>query len=157
MSRSLRTIATCILLTSCAATRAQATAAPREEMQKLYVDYLKGEGYSPEVNSDGNVSFKYEGMKYLILIDPKDRAFYQLALPGFWKIDGDDQRQKALAAANQAMLSTKVAKVLVFKTAVSASFELLTKDPADFSATFRRGLSSIQLAAKKFSDEMTKK
>ncbi|HUL60170.1 MAG TPA: hypothetical protein VLU43_12885 [Anaeromyxobacteraceae bacterium] len=159
MHRNARLLAVGLLLTSCAGTvRAQtATPASREELQKVYIEFLKQEGYVPDVNSDGNVEFKYEGGRYLILIDPKDRNFFALVFPGFWKVEGEEDRRKALAAANQASMGTKVAKVFIGKATAIASFECFVKEPADFSSFFRRALAGIRLAVKTFADEMNKK
>jgi len=146
-----------LLLTGCATgVRAQSPAS-REELQKVYVDFLKQEGYVPDVNSDGNVEFKYEGGRYLIVIDPKDKNFFALVFPGFWKVEGDEQRQKALAAANQASMGTKVAKVFVGKTTAIASFEGFLKEPSDFATVFKRAIAGLRLAVKTFADEMNKK
>ncbi|HTN53237.1 MAG TPA: hypothetical protein VML50_12590 [Anaeromyxobacter sp.] len=158
MRRSLPMVALFALLTSCASTaRAQNTPAPREDLQKVYTDFLKQEGYAPSINADGNVAFKYEGGSYVIIIDPKDKNFFQLLFPGFWKFEGEEDRRRALNAANQAMMSTKVAKVWVTKTNVIATFELIVKDPSDISFFFRRALGGVRLAVKTFADEMNKK
>jgi len=159
MHRNARLFLIGLLLTGCATSvRAQSPVpASREELQKVYLDFLKQEGYVPDVNSDGNVEFKLEGGKYLIILDPKDRSFFQLVFPSFWKIEGDEQRQRALAAANQANMGTKIAKVFVGKNTAIASFEGFLKEPSDFAAIFKRAIAGLRLAVKTFADEMNKK
>ena len=164
LGRQVRLVALALVLASCASARAegqpQAQTGPveakREELQEVYVGYLKREGYSPEIDSDGNVTFKLEGGRYVILIDPKDRAFFHLAYFGFWKVETDADRQKALAAANQAMMTTKLAKVLVTKKTVVATVGLFVREPAEFATFFERAVRGVQLAVRKFADEMAK-
>jgi hypothetical protein len=152
----LRLVALAVLITSCTAARAQAPS-PREELQKRYVDFLKSEGYSPEVNSDGNVVFKYEGGRYLIILDPKDRNFFQLVFGGFWKIESDADRQKAMAAASQAMLRSKFAKIIVMKSGIVATVEQYVKEPGEVSVFFRRAVGGLQYSVRAFAEEMSKK
>ncbi|MDR0411474.1 MAG: hypothetical protein LBH75_05835, partial [Treponema sp.] len=33
----------------------------KESLQQMYLTYLTGEGYSPEIDSDGDIKFKAEG------------------------------------------------------------------------------------------------
>lgn len=165
--RIVSALATVAFLAGCATTvRAEgaagaATAEARKadvaDLQKAYVQFLKDEGYSPSVNKDGNVEFKFEGYRYVIFLDANDRAFFQLVFPGFWKVEGEADRQKAIAAAHLASQKTKVAKVLVGTGAAYATFDAFVKDPSDVSAFFRRALNALRLSVKTFSDEMTKK
>jgi hypothetical protein len=156
-----------LLLTSCApvaraqtASGGQATASPqetakREELQKLYVGYLRGEGYSPELTTAGDVTFKYQGGKYAILIDPKDPNYFRLLY--VWKIGPNPDRPKMYEAANKAEMGTKAAKVLITSETVIVASELYLKDSSDFSAVFVRALSSLQVATRTYLEEMNKK
>lgn len=164
-----RLLALALLVTSCASTaRAQATrtqaptprpaATPRvEDLQQAYLDLLRREGYSPELDKDGSILFKHEGGRYLIIIDPKDRTFLQLAFPGFWRLETDQDRQKALAAANEASRRTKVIKVVVGKATVFATAEMFLEKPADLGPVLGRCLGGLQLGVKIFTDAMAKK
>jgi hypothetical protein len=155
-----------LVLTGCAtaahaqtASGGQATASPqetarREELQKLYVSYLKGEGYLPELTTGGDVTFKYQGGKYVIIIDAKDPNYFRLVY--VWKIGPNPDRPRMLEAANKAEMGTKAAKVLITSETVIVATELYLKDSSDFSAVFVRALSSIQVATRNYFDEMKK-
>jgi hypothetical protein len=167
MRTFVRVVPCLLLLTSCAtaahaqtASGGQAPASPqetakREELQKLYVAYLKGEGYLPEVTTAGDVTFKYQGGKYAILIDPKDANYFRLVY--VWKIGPNPDRPKMLEAANKAEMGTKAAKVLITPETVIVAAELYLKDSAEFSTVFVRALSSIQVATRTYFEEMNKK
>jgi len=166
MRRFTRVVPCLLLLTSCVtaahaqtASGGQATASPqetarREELQKLYVSYLKGEGYVPELTTTGDVTFKYQGGKYAILIDGKDPSYFRLVY--VLKIGPNLDRPKMLEAANKAEIGTKAAKVLITPETVIIAAELYLKDSSDFSAVFVRALSSIQVATRTYFDEMKK-
>lgn len=119
------------------------------------MNYLKSEGYSPEITGSGDVSFKYQGGRYIIVIDPQDPKCFRVV--SVWKLPGNQDREKMLEAANKAELGTKVAKVLLTKETVLVAAELFLKEPTDFSAVMDRALGSIQLAARTYFESMDKK
>lgn len=168
MMRALARVAPCLLLlASCATTARAQTAsvgqqaaspqesASREALQKLYVTYLKSEGYSPEITATGDVTFKYQGGKYAIIIDPKDPTYFRLVY--VWKIGPNPDRPKMLEAANRAEMGTKAAKVLITPETVIVADELFLKDSSDFSTVLARALSSVQFATRAYLEDMNKK
>ena len=137
--------------------RAQEKTPTRDDLQKVYVDCLKKEGFSPQINERGAIEFKYEGGMYLLAFDEKDPTFLVVMYPNFWRLDSEAERQKALAAANAASSDAKVSKVLVGDKAVFTTYEMRLKDPADYAVFYKRSLSAIQYAVREFATEMKKK
>ena len=44
----------------------------RGELQQLYVEYLRTEGYVPSIDADGDVTFRYEGGNFYIEVNEAD-------------------------------------------------------------------------------------
>jgi hypothetical protein len=128
----------------------------KTQLQKMYSDYLKSEGYSPSVDEDGDVAFKYEGGNYYILVDENDLECFQILFPGFWEIESRAERTDAAIAASVVNRTTKVVKVWLTpdNDDVSISGEVFLKSPADFSGIFKRLLSAMTTARRDFIKEM---
>lgn len=127
----------------------------KERLQRMYVNYLKEEGYKPEIDQDGDVVFKHEGKTYVITIDERDPQFFRLVLPNIWSRDIDTVDAELLfvmAAAQVATAVTKVAKVhVVGNKSVWVSIELFVMRPEDFQGVFYRLLSAMDAAKQQFS------
>ncbi len=126
----------------------------REEVQKLYVDYLEGEGYRATIDSDGDVTFKVEGRYYFIHVLPEDPAYFRLVMPNIWEIEDDLERARAIFAVNYTNLTTKVAKSYLTTNNVWISVEIFVGAPGDFKKIFARSLSAIDFAASTFVERM---
>ncbi len=126
----------------------------KAERSRLYADFLKGEGYSPEVDNDGDLHFKYEGRTYFILIQDNDPGFFRLVLPGIWSIDDEQERAAVEHACVVATATTKVAKVFPVETRVWGSVELFISPPEQFKAVFTRSLQALGSCVQRFASEM---
>ena len=47
-------------------------------LQRMYMDYLREEGYMPSIDEDGDILFKVAGDSYYIIIDEDDLQFFQI-------------------------------------------------------------------------------
>ena len=136
-------------------TAAQETTAvewTREDLQSIYVEHLRQEGYMPLVDNDGDIQFKVSGDNYFIIVDEKDIQFFQIYM-GFSL--GIASREDVLNAANDANRLSKTAKVSIssdesHRIIVSITAELLLKDPTEFTAVLPRALSLIRNAENNF-------
>jgi hypothetical protein len=128
-----------------------------DELRKIYLSILSDEGFRPEIDSDGDVHFKYEGGNYYILED-HDEQFVYILYPNFWAIDSSEEQLKALKAAATATRTTKAAKVLLTPKGdnVSAAFESLVSAPSEIPSILVRALRCVQSAVNKFKEEMNK-
>jgi tetratricopeptide (TPR) repeat protein len=122
----------------------------------LYVEFLRREGFTPEMDADGDVTFKYEGGFYLIFVNETDPGYFSMMYPNFWKISSPEELARAHRSAGEATRSTKVAKVTVGRRddQVNATVECFLREPTDFREIFYRGLEAIQTAVKKFVGSM---
>lgn len=123
---------------------------------ELFSKYLTEEGYSPKIDSDGDITFKREGMTFCIFAAENDKEFFRLALPNFWPIESEDERRKVVAAANAATGSVKVGKVFMIGDNVWATVELLVDPIENFGKVFNRSLSIITACLQRFREGMSK-
>jgi hypothetical protein len=127
----------------------------RTDLQNMYMQFLRQEGYSPSIDGDGDIVFKAEGRSYYIVVNDGDLLFFQLIYPNFWEIESERERAKVAAAASYANRMTKVAKVyLTNRDDTSIATEILIAQPEDFKKVFSRCLSSITTALGHFRGRM---
>ena len=126
-----------------------------QEKTQMYIDFLKGEGYGPTLDKDGDVQFKYEGKSYYIDVNDDDR-YFRLVFPAFWSIDSEEELARVLIACDHATNATKVVKVATIgkHKDVSAGAEIFLSEPGDFKAVFQRCLNAIQGAVRYYKEKM---
>jgi hypothetical protein len=120
-----------------------------------YMSILSGMGFRPEIDSDGDIHFKYEGGNYYIT-DNCDDTFFFLLYPGIWTLDSKSEQLAGLMAANSATRRVKAAKVFVNSKMdrVAVTVECLVSDPADVRNVLMRSLRCAQEAVKVFKEEI---
>jgi hypothetical protein len=123
---------------------------------EMYSSFLRSEGYAPNVDSDGDVRFKFEGGNYIIFAYEKDPQYFLLMFPGFWPIESPEELQRALVAANTVNRDTKVVKISLNPdlTDVSATVEAFLPTPESFQQVFSRAINVTKVGVKKFMDFM---
>ena len=90
--------------------------------------YLTNEGLRPEETDFGFV-FEYQKLTFFIFWDDDDNQYLKIALPGIYNVD-DNNREDALAAANEVNIEWKVIKTVVLSDEVWVVAEqLIDKDP----------------------------
>lgn len=128
----------------------------KEELQRLYIDYLTGEGYKPEVDSDGDVRFKREGKVFFINVreSVNDPGYFSVVLPNIWPIEGEEEHTQARVAADKSNAISKVSKVFTVKDDVWVSIQLFVARPEDFKGIFKRAMSALDNGVAQFNKNM---
>lgn len=126
----------------------------REDLQKMYMDYLTFEGYRPEIDSDGDILFRIDGLTCYIAIDEKDPQFFRIFSPSVWDFDNEDERKKVMSACDYVTGMTKVAKIFTVKKRVCISVELFVSSPENFKPVFYRSVGVLQNAKRKFVEKI---
>lgn len=121
---------------------------------EIYFEYLKEEGYLPQIDNDGDVIFKAEGLSYLLFAGEDDPTYFRLALPFFWEIESPAERQRVLAAAAVVNAEVKVVKLYVVEDHTWASVEMLMDPPENFKPIFTRALRLLRHGVTRFSEIM---
>ncbi len=118
-------------------------------------DFLLDEGFRPEIDEAGDVTFRFEGRFYYVSIYEDDPGFFHLVFPNFWEIEDKEERIRALEAANQVNRDTKTIKIYInaFDN-VSCSVECFMAKPDDFEAYFFRSLQVMQDSVRNFVERM---
>ncbi len=128
----------------------------KETVREMYMDHLREEGYSPEIDSDGDIKFKKEGEPFYVIFDDDDLEFLKIARANFWSVESAAERLEILEAADHATRRTKVAKVYLNSDEDNtwASAEMYLSGPDQFALIFKRSLSALRAAVGKFADKM---
>lgn len=116
---------------------------------KTIQEFLISEGYRPEV-SGCYIALKHEGRRYYVAIDEENDQHYSIVFPSFWPIESDEERARALAAANKATGELKVAKVYVHDTDVWATLEAFCACPEHYLPVLLREIRAVSAAVRAF-------
>ncbi|MBW1882076.1 MAG: hypothetical protein JRJ58_01000 [Deltaproteobacteria bacterium] len=144
-----------VLSTGAAGAKDQAAGAQnKEQLQRLYVEYLSAEGYRPSIDGDGDVKFKREGRTYFIIVSEKDPEFFRLVLANIWEIENDVERSRVLQAADHSNAASKVSKVYIVKDNVWVCVELFVAAPEDFRGVFQRSMSAMETGVSNYVERM---
>lgn len=116
-------------------------------------EYLRAQGYRPEVDEDGDIRFNAEGVPYFV-IPPEDNPYYNIITMGRWWVQDVGERTRMVMACNEASRQVKCAKVWILKDTVAISIEAYCASVSAFLATFARSLSAMQTAAQAYEEAM---
>lgn len=111
------------------------------------LEFLKTQGFCPEVDEHGGIIFKYQMATFLFINNDEDEEFFQLAMPHIYQVT-DDNRDIVLEAANKTNTSMKVAKISVLDDSVWAFFEILLDQSPDVKDIIPRALNILMGARK---------
>ena len=119
----------------------------------LVLDFLRKEGFLPEVAENGNVVFKYQMTTFVFFVDENDEGFFQLAMPHIYDVT-EDNRELVLEAANRVNQSLKVMKACVVDNSVWLMFEILLDATPDVKDIMPRALSILMGSRQAFYQEL---
>ena len=128
-----------------------------KELQNIYLNSLKAEGYAGEAAEDGDISFKFEEEQYWITPDEDDLEFFDLYFLGSWDFKDEADKIKGLRTLNTVNQTIKLVKVQMNDDGIicfSAGF--FVNEPKEFVNYLSRSLSMIQSAVSSFVEEMEK-
>lgn len=126
----------------------------RQERVEIYMRHLQEEGFSPRIDDDGDVAFKYEGGNYCILVEEGDEEFFRIIYPGFWSIENEEERIKVTYAALQATADTKVVKVFPVRNNTWAAIEMFCLPADSFKPVFMRCMRALRAGVENFRKQM---
>ena len=79
--------------------------------EELVKEYLSSEGYRYDIDGDGDIHFKYEGIDLFFTVDKNDQSFFRLIMPSIYTLEGN--RTKVLEAINTVTRDLKVIKAFL--------------------------------------------
>jgi len=128
----------------------------KTEYVTMYSEYLREEGFSPTVDEDGDIVFKFEGSIFYLVMD-EETNYFRLIYPAFWSIDSEAEQEAAMRSALEVTKTIRVVKINIIKESVWATFETFCANPEDYKILFRRALNLLRAASRRFAEKMMEK
>ena len=116
---------------------------------EMVLDFLRKEGFCPDVQDNGDVVFKYQMSLFLYVNNSEDEEFFQLVMPAICDVT-EDNREIMLEAVNKLNFNMKVVKATIYNDEVWLFFENILDNSPEVGDIIRRALSTLQGARHKF-------
>ncbi|MDR0456365.1 MAG: hypothetical protein LBH20_06755 [Treponema sp.] len=121
----------------------------KTQLQEMYVSFLKGEGYNPSVDKDGDVNFTAQGQKFYIDVMADDLQSFRIVLSEFLPMGSN--RLKALEAAASEIATTKAISFnLASNNRLAINSFIFIARPEDFKTHVKRMVDNMLIAKRDF-------
>jgi hypothetical protein len=141
---------TVLMLAGLACLSAQMT---KQQLQEMYVSYLRDEGYDPSVDSDGDVNFTAQGQKFYIDVMADDLQSFRIVLSDLLPMGSD--RLKALETAAAEIATTKAISFnLASNNRLAINSFIFIARPEDFKTHLKRMVDNMLVAKRDFLAKM---
>lgn len=122
--------------------------------KELVKQYLSSEGYKYDIDGDGDIRFKYEGVNLYFSVDENDQSFFRLIMPGIYKIENN--RGKVLEAINTVTRDFKVLKAFLVDEYLWLSVEIFIDSTPELEDFFPRCMGLLKAGREKIAREIFK-
>jgi len=122
--------------------------------KKLFMRFLREDGFRPKIDEDDDIVFKFEGKTHYIETNESDESYFRLILPNFWQIDTPEEESHALVVMSEVNAEIKVAKIYQRRDSIHATVEMFIDPMEGFKQVFPRCLGCIQAAVAAFREKM---
>tara|TARA_B110000090_G_C13105495_1_gene340244 strand:- start:167 stop:613 length:447 start_codon:yes stop_codon:yes gene_type:complete len=123
-----------------------------DKMQDAYISFLKSEGYTAKVTDAGNISFKYEGENYFLLVT--DDEFYFQVFDFLSNEEGCSNRLKKLVTEVNGSYKTLTAYFGGDDcSSIKFASSSMLANKEDFKSIFQRSLTMVQFG-KQYAQEL---
>jgi len=119
-------------------------------------EILAEEGFRPDIDEDGDITFKYQGYSILIMPDEDDELYLRFVLPNFWPIESEAEREQAVETSVKVTRRVKAAKVFPVKDQMWATVEIFLSSEKCLKDVLDRILSVLHVSVETFAEEMRK-
>lgn len=119
---------------------------------ELVKEYLSSEGFRYDIDSDGDVHFKYEGTNMYFSYDANDPSYFRLFMPGIYQVE--DNRTKVLEAINATARDLKAIKAFLVDDMLWLSIELFLDSTPELEDFFPRCLDILKAGRSKIASEI---
>lgn len=99
---------------------------------KWLLRFLRKRGFYPEVDRDGDLLIRIEGMKYVLHLD---EHYFELHI-GFGRKRSELNHELLIRTAQEVMNSTRMVKILIREDAILFSIECLQRRKSEFHDLF---------------------
>lgn len=126
----------------------------QKKLQTEIYQFLREEGYMPEIIPKNNISFKKEGEKYYVEIDTRDTHPLYIALTLSYVYSSDYSKEKIAAGLKDSNLKKGV-KVICFADSYSYRAEMYLVNAEQFKYTFYKLMEQIGYLKKEVQNACT--
>jgi hypothetical protein len=126
----------------------------KQDLQNMYMTYLRNEGYVPSIDKDGDIEFKVQGDYYYVIVNDDDPTFFEIYEQITFSTE--EHRQNAADAMAYANRRTKVAKAMFSSSGESAvlTIQVFLGAPEDFEDVFPRMFSALMTLESNFFSQL---
>lgn len=105
--------------------------------------YLQQEGYKAEVDNEGDIVFRCEGLAYLLCLDPHDVQWGRLMVPFVWEFEPATEGQDVMTAIDYVNRRSKLVKAYTTHRRVHLCVQVLLDPPECWTAVVIRCIRAL--------------
>ena len=120
--------------------------------EELVKQFLSSEGYKYDIDGDGDIHFKYEGVNLYFTVDKDDQSFFRLIMPGIYELENN--REKVLEAINTVTRDMKVIKAFLVGDLLWLAVEIFIDSTPELEDFFPRCLRLLKAGREKMAEEI---
>ena len=113
------------------------------ETARQICDYLDREGFKGEIDDDGDVVFRCEGLAYLLCLDSADPQWGRLVVPFVWEWDSAQERTEVMQAVDFVNRRSKLVKAYSVHNRVHLSIQLLLEPVSCWASILLRCVRAL--------------
>jgi hypothetical protein len=125
----------------------------KSQLQDLDVTYLRGEGYNPTIDSDGDVNFTAKGHRFYIDVMADDLQSFRIVLTDFLPMGSNKLNALEIAAAEIGTTKAVSYRLASNNRLAIDSFIFIAR-PEDFRVLLNRMVDNILIARRDFLAKM---
>lgn len=118
------------------------------------LEYFLSEGYPANMDSDGDIIFKCEGIGYALCFDANDPCFGKLILPNVWHVEDADALGLCLPVLDHINRRLKVVKAHTVGDYVWFTVEIWLNEQMEWQKYLQRAVHSLAHARSEFAERM---
>lgn len=120
--------------------------------EELVKEFLSNEGYRFDVDGDGDIHFKFEGVNLYFTVDKDDQNYFRLIMPNIYQLEGN--RVKVLEAINTVARDLKVIKAFLVEDYLWLTVELFIDSTPELEDFFPRCMGLLKAGRDKIAEEI---
>ncbi|WP_422839133.1 hypothetical protein [Aquabacterium sp.] len=116
---------------------------PASDTARQICDYLDSEGFKGEIDDDGDIVFRCEGLAYLLCLDSADPQWGRLVVPFVWEWDSAQESADVMQAVDFVNRRSKLVKAYSVNNRVHLSIQLLLEPVSCWSSILLRCVRAL--------------
>lgn len=123
---------------------AQSSFTPQQlSLRSNIYQYLRTEGYVPEIDSDGDIKFKKEGDTFFVSVSKSDTSPYYVSLLSYYNYEKALSKEK-IAAALEELNLWKGVKVVLFSDSFAIQGSMFVNNAEAFTSVMPKLFSIMR-------------